>query len=112
LIETPGQVVAELDSIRKKSSEGLLALRDAEEELAALERDADKLEATEFLQAGGTVAERQAIAKLRSADAHFTAGVQRAKVGRIKLHLKQLSESTMAVQTMARMVELEWKTSR
>lgn len=112
MIDTPGAVVAELEAIRKKSADGLLALREAEEELAAMERDADKLEAQEFLGAGGTVAERQAIAKLRAADAQYLVEVQRAKVGRIKLHLKQLSESTMAVQTMARMVELDWKTTR
>lgn len=112
MIDTPGGIVAELDSIRKQAASGLLSLREAEEELASMERDADKLEATEFLGAGGTVAERQAIAKLRSADASYLVEVQRAKVGRIKLHLKQLSEATMAVQTMARMVELEWKTGR
>jgi hypothetical protein len=111
VIETPLQVVSELSAIRADSEKGLALLFEAEQEYVRLDSDAEKAEAQAFLDAQGTVADRQAIARLRAAEAREKAELQKARVNYIKTKLKHLSEATMAVQTSARMVELQWRTS-
>lgn len=109
MIETPLHVITELDAIRKQSERGIELLADAERRLLSAELAADRAEAQALLAAQGTVVDRQAVAKLASEESRFEAGLAKVEVNRIKLKLKHLTESTMAVQTTARMVELEWK---
>lgn len=108
-IETPHDVIHELTLIRNDSERGISLLADAEQRLVTLELAAERAEALALLDATGTVPDRQAIAKLHSQDAREKAALARVEVNRIKTKLKHLSEAMMAVQTSARMVELEWK---
>lgn len=111
MIETPMDVIAELASIRAQSEKGIAVLADAEIRLVGAELMADRAEALALLDAQGTVVDRQAVAKLASQEQREIAALARAEVNRIKLKLKHLSESMMAVQTSARMVEIQWKTA-
>lgn len=104
-------VIQELSKLRSKSEDGVAILAAAEEELVKAQLEAEKIEAQAFLDAQGTVADRQAVAKLLSADARLEAEIAKIKVNRIKTRMRQLSESLTAVQTSARMVELTWRTS-
>jgi len=109
MIETPADVVRELAEIRAQSEKGVAYLAEIEEKYVRLDSEANKLELSEFLDAQGTVADRQAIAKLRADDLRFEAELARVEMNRVKNKLKHLSEAQMSVQTQARMVELEWK---
>jgi hypothetical protein len=110
-LETPLDVVRELGRIRATSERGIELLAEAERNLVALELAADRVEALALLDAQGTVVDRQAVAKLAAADAREEASMAKVEVNRIRLKLKHLTESMMAVQTSARMIELQWKTS-
>ena len=111
MIETPGDVIQELYEIRQRSEKGLGILEDLERKLALTELEADKLEAKAILSGQGTVVDRQALAKLAAMEKLEEAALLRVQVNRTKTQLKQLSEAMGAVQTSARMIELQWRTA-
>lgn len=111
MIRYPEDVIRELASLRQQAEKGVIILAEAETKHVTLALEAEKAEALAFLEAGGTVAERQAVAKLKSLEARQEAELAKVEVNRVKTKLKQLSEATMATQTASRMIELEWKTS-
>lgn len=111
MIETPLDVVRELSEVRVQSERGIAILAEAEKKAALLELEAERTEALAFLEAQGTVADRTAVAKLAAHKAKQDYELARVEVTRVKTKLKHLSETTMAIQTSARMVELQWKTA-
>ena len=108
-IENPQDVLTELANLRNQAEHGVQVLADAETKLVMLTLDAERAEMSAFLGSQGTVADRQAIAKLQAIDARQAAELAKVEVTRIKTKLKQLTEAQMGVQTSARMIELEWK---
>jgi len=108
---TPDGVIQELKTIRQQSERGVQMLAEAEEKLLRLELEAETVEAKTLLDAAGTVVDRQAMAKLASRDHREAAGIARVEVNRIRTKMKHLTESQMAVQTAARMIELTYKTA-
>ena len=68
----PSDIAKELLELTQTNRKGVEALFDAETHLAQTEYDLDKIEAQAFLDATGSVAERQARAKLLAADARVT----------------------------------------
>jgi len=111
-METPGQIIKELERIRQQSERGIELLAQAETKYLELEAAADKVEHSELLKAQGTVVDRQAIAKLKSADARFEADLAKVELNRIKSKIKHLSESLMAVMAAGKLVEMEWRSTR
>lgn len=111
MIENPNDVIVELSQIRAQSERGVGLLREAEVKLAGLVMAAERAEAAAFLDCQGTVADRQAIAKIKSQAEREAAELAKIEVSYIKSKLKSLSEAMMSVQTSARMIELQWKTA-
>lgn len=111
MIETPSQVIQELLSLRSQAEKGVGILAEAEQKHVRLDLDAQRIESLAFLEAQGTVADRTAIAKIKSLEAREEAELAKVEVNRIKTKLRHLSEATMATQTASRMIELEWRTS-
>lgn len=111
-ILTPSDVVRELARIREEADRGVKLLQTEANELVRLDAAADRIEYTAYLEAKGTINDRQAISRLQAEEARIAAEMQKVKVDYIKQKLRQLSEATMAVQTSARMVELDFKTTR
>lgn len=111
LIKSPDGIIAELVSIRESAAKGVEMQYEVEVELVGLQLAAERAEMLALLEAGGTVVDRQATAKLASAELREKADLCRARLSRIKLKMKQLSEAQMSVQTQARMVELTYKTA-
>lgn len=111
-METPGQIIKELERIRQQSERGIELLAEAERKWLELDSAATKLENTELLKAQGTVVDRQAIAKLKASDARFEADLAKIELNRIKQKIKHLSESMMAVMAAGKLVEMEWRTTR
>ena len=111
-METPGQVIRELEKIRNQSERGIALLAEAEQKWLELDSQAQQLEAKEFLNAQGTVTDRQALAKLASSNARFEADLAKVELNRIKAKIKHLSESMMAVMAAGKLIEMEWRTTR
>lgn len=99
----------ELANLTAESSRGPDHLFNAMTELARLEHELDTIEQKAFLDAQGTVADRQAIARLAAAQARFERDIAKAKLERIKLKVRVLDTNIGALQTQARLVQAEVK---
>lgn len=109
--KTPDGIIRELVDIRSEASKGIDALYNAELKLAQASLDADTAEAKALLLAEGNVAERQAQAKIESAEARHNEAIAKAEFNRVRTKLKVLEQSQMSVQTQARMVEMMYRTA-
>ena len=112
MISTPDDVIRELDKLRQQSEAGIDLLSELEQQLVHAELEADRQRAYAFIEAKGTVGDRESLALLQSADAREKAQLLRVQVNRTKQHVRHLGEALGGVQTSARMVELTWKTTR
>lgn len=101
------EVIQELNRLTKELSNGYKALYDAECALAEAELELDTVEQKAFLAAQGTVADRNSLARLESAQNRFQRDLRRAEVNRIKTKIKSLESALTASQTMARLLEAE-----
>jgi hypothetical protein len=108
-METPGQIVEELQRISKEMEKGALALYDAEVKLADAEATYDKSVSLSFLNSQGTVADRQAIAKLQAIDEKLKSDLARAEFNRVKMKMKVLSDTATMTAVISRNVELQWR---
>ena len=108
-METPGQIVEELQRISKEMEKGASALYDAEVKLADAEATYDKSVSLSFLNRQGTVADRQAVAKLQAVDEKLKADLARAEFNRVKMKMKVLSDTATMTAVISRNVELQWR---
>ena len=108
-METPGQIVEELQRISKEMEKGASALYDAEVKLADAEATYDKSVSLSFLNSQGTVADRQAVAKLQAIDEKLKADLARAEFNRVKMKMKVLSDTATMTAVISRNVELQWR---
>jgi len=108
-METPKEVIKELEKIRNQSEQGIALLAEAEVKYLELASAADRVEATELLSAQGTIVDRQAVAKLKAMDVRFEADLAKVELNRIKAKIRHLSESQMAVMAAGKLIQMEWK---
>lgn len=107
---TPTHVIEELRRIQAELDKAPEALYLAEVKLAELENQVDKTEALALLNAdAGTVVEKQAIAKVASADVKLQRDIAKAEVNRVKTKIKTLESASMATAVIAKQVELMWR---
>jgi hypothetical protein len=105
----PSNIIKELQELTQTNRRGVDALFEAESELAEKERELDKVEATSFLESQGTVADRQALARLEAADARFERDLAKAKVNRVRTKLKTIESELIAQSTMSKLMQAEMK---
>jgi hypothetical protein len=108
-IVTPDQIIRELTALRAEAEKGIEAQYQAERDLAIKQLEAEKIEAAAFLRMKGLVGERQAIAKLESAEARLDADLAKAVFNRVKTKMQQLQQQQSALQTQARLVEITYR---
>jgi hypothetical protein len=108
-METPKEVIKELEKIRNQSEQGIALLAEAEIKYLELASAADRVEATELLSAQGTIVDRQAVAKLKAMDVRFEADLAKVELNRIKAKIRHLSESQMAVMAAGKLIQMEWR---
>ena len=108
-METPKEVIKELEMIRNQSEQGIALLAEAEVKYLELASAADRVEATELLSAQGTIVDRQAVAKLKAMDVRFEADLAKVELNRIKAKIRHLSESQMAVMAAGKLIQMEWR---
>lgn len=82
------------------------AIYEAEKRLAEAEFTHEREYALAFMNAEGTVADRQSLAKLESGQSRLDADVARAELNRVKAKAKQLSDAGVLNATIGRQVEL------
>ncbi len=105
----PSQIAKDLVELTQTNRKGVEALYEAETDLAECESALDRCEAQEFLSASGSVAERQATAKLACADARFERDLAKAKVNRIRTKMRSIESELMALATAAKILQAEMK---
>jgi len=105
----PSQIAKDLLELSQTNRKGVEALYEAETDLAECESALDRCEAQEFLSASGSVAERQATAKLACADARFERDIAKAKVNRIRTKMRSIESELMALATAAKILQAEMK---
>ena len=98
------QQIAELIAENRK---GANALYEAEVALAEAENNLDLIEQKAFIAAGGSVADRTAIAKLKAAEARLQRDLRRAEFNRVKVKIKQIETALMALGTQAKLIQTE-----
>ena len=106
---SPSQVIQELQRLIAETEKGNNALYDAEIELADAESELDRVELKTFISKQGTVADRQALAKLEVNELRLKRDLKRAERDRIKQKLRSIEAAMTATQTIAKMVDLEIK---
>lgn len=109
-IISPGQIIQELQRLTAEMDKGSNALYDAECRMADAEAAYDKAVSLAFINNQGTVADRQAVAKLQSVEAKLQADLARAEFNRVKTKMKTLSDQATMMAVMSKNVELQWRT--
>jgi hypothetical protein len=105
----PSQIAKDLLELTQTNRKGVEALYEAEVDLARAESDLDKAEAGTFVQAAGSVAERQAVAKLESSELRFERDLAKAKVNRIRMKIRSIESELMALATASKILQAEMK---
>jgi len=109
-IISPGHIIQELQRLTAEMDKGSNALYDAECKMADAEAAYDKAVSLAFINNQGTVADRQAVAKLQSVEAKLQADLARAEFNRVKVKMKTLSDQATMMAVMSKNVELQWRT--
>jgi hypothetical protein len=106
---TPGGIIDELRRLMAEIEKGASALYDAECKLADADSAFDKAVSLAFLNSEGTVADRQAVAKLQAVEQKLAADLARAEFNRVKTKMKTLSDQSTMMAVISRNVELQWR---
>jgi hypothetical protein len=109
-IISPGHIIQELQRLTAEMDKGSNALYDAECKMADADAAYDKAVSLAFINNQGTVADRQAVAKLQSVEAKLQADLARAEFNRVKVKMKTLSDQATMMAVMSKNVELQWRT--
>jgi len=105
----PSQVTEEIARLTRENQRGAEALFEAEVRLAEAEHELDLIEQRAFIKTQGTVADRTALAKLESADARLQRDLRRAELNRIKVKIKTIETSLMAIGTQVKLMQAEMR---
>ena len=104
---TPQRIVEEISELTRENSRGVGAVFDAERKLAEAEYDLDLIEQKAFLASEGSVAERTSRARLEAADHRLKRDLAKAELNRVRLKLKAIDSSLMALATQAKLLGVE-----
>lgn len=103
------EIQTQIAELIAENSKGATALFEAERLLAEAEYELDTIEQKAFIAAEGTVADRTAIARLKSAEARLQRDLRRAEMTRVKVKIKQIETALMALATQAKLIGVEFK---
>ena len=109
-IITPSHIVEELQRLTREMDKGANALYDAECKMADAESAYDRAISLAFINNSGTVADRQAVAKLQAVEEKLKADLARAEYNRVKwTKMKSLSDQATMMAVISKNVELQWR---
>ena len=103
------EIQKQIAELIAENAKGATALFEAENALAQAEYDLDLAEQKAFLGADGTVADRTAIARLKSADKRLQRDLRKAEFNRVKVKIKQIETALIALSTQAKLIGVEYR---
>jgi hypothetical protein len=103
------EIQKQIAELIAENAKGATALFEAENALAQAEYDLDTEEQKAFLGADGTVADRTAIARLKSADKRLQRDLRKAEFNRVKVKIKQIETALIALSTQAKLIGVEYR---
>ena len=106
---TPDEVIAEIRRLTAEAAKAPAAIFDAETQVAEKQLAFDRKSALEFMNAQGTVADRENIAKLNSGAERFELELAKAELNRVKNKAKQLADAGVLTASIGRQVELIYR---
>ena len=106
---TSSNIVQELYELTQENRKGIEVYAEAMDVLARAEHTLDTTEASAFIGAVGSVAERQAKAKLEAAEARLARDLAKAEVDRVRMKLRMIESAIMAQATAAKIMQAEMK---
>lgn len=101
------EIQRQIAELIAENSKGSTALFDAEKSLSEAEYELDTTEAKAFISAEGSVADRTAIARLKSAQVRLERDLRKAELNRIKVKVKSIETALMALATQAKLMQAE-----
>jgi exonuclease VII small subunit len=106
---TSSNIVQELYELTAENRKGIEVYAEAMDHLARCEHSLDTVEARAFITAEGSVAERQARAKLEAAEARLARDLAKAQVDRVRAKLRMIESAIMAQATAAKLIQAEMR---
>jgi len=103
------EIQKQLAELIQENHKGSTALFEAEKSLAEAEYDLDLAEQKAYIKAQGTVRDREAIARLESADLRLARDLRKAELNRIRTKIKAVETATIVLSTQAKLVNAEVK---
>ena len=101
------EIQKQLAELIQENARGSTALFEAEKALAEAEYDLDLCEQKAYIKASGTVRDREAIARLESAELRLARDLRRAELNRIRVKVKSLETATILLTTSAKLIQQE-----
>jgi Tfp pilus assembly protein PilX len=101
------EIQKQIAELIAENAKGATALFETESALAQAEYDLDTTEQKAFLSAEGTVADRTAIARLKSAEMRLQRDLRKAEHNRVKVKIKQIETALIALSTQAKLIGVE-----
>lgn len=108
-ILTPSQVISELNRLVAESAKGVEALHRAEVAVAEADLAYERELALAFVNNDGSVADRQAVAKLQAGEKKLALDLAKAELNRVKAKLRSIDSAQVSVSVISRLVELEYR---
>jgi hypothetical protein len=105
----PLEIARQIAELTAQNTRGADALYEAEVRLAEAEHELDLVEQRAFIKAEGTVADRNALARLEAADSRLQRDLRKAEANRIRMKIKGLETAIMASATQAKLIASEMK---
>lgn len=103
------QISQEIAELTRENSRGSQSLYEAEIRLAEAEHELDLVEQRAFIKADGTVADRNALARLEAADARLQRDLRKAEANRIRMKIRSIESNMIALATQAKLLGVETK---
>jgi len=97
----------QLAELIQENQRGSTALFEAEKALAEAEYDLDLAEQKAYIKAAGTVRDREALARLESAELRLARDLRRAELNRIRQKIKAIETASMVLATQAKLMSQE-----
>ena len=101
------EIQRQLAELIAENQKGSTALFEAERALAEAEYDLDLAEQKAYIKASGTVRDREAIARLESADLRLQRDLRKAEFNRIRAKVKAIETATILMTTQAKLINHE-----
>lgn len=103
------EIQRQIAELIAENSKGYTALFEAEKALAQAEYDLDTSEQKAFIATEGTVRDRDAVARLKSAEIRLQRDLRKAELNRIRQKVKSIETALMALATQAKLIQSEAK---